>query len=161
MISLEEFAHLMPAAIAWAEDRQAEILTHGMRLTELQLELARDVGVAYPEKIRIMEVAEIPVPADAALRAAGEKLGLFNWPPDGRAMGYGVEIRCQPSAGSLSGLSTRLYRHEFRHVFQCEQFGSTASYLPEYLRSVLEYGYVDCPFEIDARLYETESVPSS
>jgi len=160
MFNLEEFQHLLPAAIAWAEDRQAEVLMHGMKLNEFQLELAREVGVAHPENIRIQELVEIPIPEDKALRAAGKKLGLFNWSPAGRAMGYGVEIRSMATDGILPGqtVSPELYRHEFRHVYQCEQCGSTAKFIVEYLHSVLESGYFDSPFEIDARLYETKSV---
>lgn len=162
MLDPEQFKLLMPAAITWAEERQAEILTQGMPLTDFQLELARAVGVARPDKIRMIEVAEIPVPADEALRVAGKGLGLFDWSPAGRAIGYGVEIRLPLAEGpSPRKLSPTLYRHEFRHVFQFEQYGSIALYLPEYLRAVLECGYFDSPFEVDARRYEAETVPGN
>jgi hypothetical protein len=48
----------------------------------------------------------------------------------------------------------RLVSHELRHVYQYEQHGSIAAFLPIYLSQVLEVGYQNAAFERDARAHE-------
>ena len=48
----------------------------------------------------------------------------------------------------------RLLSHECRHVFQYEQAGSIALFLPLYLDAIVRVGYENCPFEQDARAHE-------
>jgi hypothetical protein len=50
--------------------------------------------------------------------------------------------------------SWRLLSHEFRHVHQYEQAGSIAAFLPVYLQQIVQFGYANCPLEIDARNHE-------
>jgi hypothetical protein len=38
-----------------------------------------------------------------------------------------------------------------------ERAGSISRYLPLYLRQIVEHGYDDAPFEVDARMHELES----
>ena len=65
----------------------------------------------------------------------------------GLTLGYSILI-CHGQ------MCRRLLSHECRHVFQYEQAGSIASFLPRYLESVIQVGYWDCPFERDARAHE-------
>lgn len=44
-----------------------------------------------------------------------------------------------------------------QHVWQYEQAGSIASYLPIYLQQVADYGYEDAPLENDARDHEIKA----
>jgi len=50
--------------------------------------------------------------------------------------------------------TVRLLSHEFRHVYQYEQAGSVAAFLPGYLLQIVERGYTSTTFEIDARAHE-------
>jgi hypothetical protein len=139
---------LIPKAIEWAEQRAAEISATGAPLPEDGLALARLVGVASPERIRLSFVDRLPLPADPMLREAAIQTGLLGPNMIGLTLGHCVYIRNGYS-------SPRLLSHEFRHVHQYEQAGSIAAYLPRYLQEIVQYGYADSPYEVDARDHET------
>jgi hypothetical protein len=142
-------ASLLPAVIAWAEQREIEIINSGWPLSELELSLAKQVGVAYPERIRYIYVPQLPTPNDSALREFARDNGLLGPEMKGLTLMYGIYF-CQGHH------SKRLLLHECRHVHQYEQAGSIASYLPKYLREVIQFGYVNAPYEIDARAHEVQ-----
>ena len=52
----------------------------------------------------------------------------------GLTLGYAVFLRRGHET------EARLLRHEFRHVQQCERFGSLAAFLAEYLRQIVQVG---------------------
>ncbi|WP_411880889.1 hypothetical protein [Polaromonas sp. YR568] len=138
---------LLPAAIAWVERQEVEIIALGAPLTESELSDARSVGVAYPEKVRVMFVDLLPLPDDLQLRQVALNAGLLGPGMIGLTLGYGIYIR--------NGYNSRqLLTHECRHVYQYEQAGSIASYIPRYLQQVAEVGYAEAPYEKDARAHE-------
>lgn len=138
---------LIPRAIEWAEQFAARMLVSGRPLGESELAIARQVGVLRPEAIRLFFAPGLPAVADPLLREASLATGLLGASTAGLTLGHAVYIR--------EGLaSTRLLSHEFRHVQQYEQAGSIAAYLPLYLRQVVEFGYTDAPYEVDARAHE-------
>jgi len=139
---------LLPKAIEWAEERAQEVAGSGRILTEAEQELARGVGVARPEKIRIALVDALPLPKDPSLRAAALQAGLLGPGMVGLTLGYSVFV-CKGHE------SSRLLSHEFRHVYQYERAGSISSFLPSYLEQIVRIGYDNCDFEKDARNYET------
>lgn len=67
----------------------------------------------------------------------------------GLTLGYGVCIL-------ENHLTSQLLFHECRHVHQYEKFGSIATFLSEYLKQIIDYGYYMAPLEVDAREYENE-----
>ncbi len=138
---------ITPKAIAWAEARAAEIATQGTVLSEQGLMLARRVGVANPERIRLSYVAQLPLPTDPMLRQAALQTGLLGPNMIGLTLGHGIYI-CHGHE------SPRLLSHECRHVQQYEQAGSIAAYLPMYLQQIVQFGYASAPYEIDARAHE-------
>lgn len=138
---------IIPKAITWAEQRASEILTAGEPLTEQGMILARRVGVATPEKIRLMFVTHLPLPTDPILREAALQTGLLGPNMIGLTLGHGIYI-CNDYN------TPRLLSHECRHVYQYEQAGSIAAFLPQYLRQIAECGYANAPYEIDARTHE-------
>lgn len=142
---------LLPRAIAWAEVNSGEILASGLPLNTREISIARAVGVASPERIRIMLVETIPLPQDAELKAAALGAELFGPDSRGLTLGYGIYIvqRAQ---------SDRLLAHECRHVYQYEWAGSIAQFLPVYLQQIDKYGYANAPFEVEARQYESTVV---
>ena len=138
---------LLPRAIAWAEERAAEIASTGFPLGQSGLSLARRVGVIRPELIRISMVDRLPLPSDPDLQAAALATGLLGHGMVGLTLNYGIYL--------CHGHDTaRLLSHEFRHVYQYEQLGSIAEYLPVYLKQIVDFGYMKAPFEIDARANE-------
>jgi hypothetical protein len=51
-----------------------------------------------------------------------------------------------------------LLSHECRHAYQYETYGSIAAFLPVYLDQIASVGYLDAPFEQDARTNEHGTV---
>jgi hypothetical protein len=100
-----------------------------------------------PEQIRIAFVESLTLPDDEMLRRAALETGLLGPGMVGLTLGYSVLI-CQGHD------SLRLLSHEFRHVYQYEQVGSIAAFLPVYLQQIAVFGYSDAPYEIDARAHE-------
>lgn len=142
-----ELPTLLPLAIEWAEATSFEAENIGISLSPSGEEIARRVGVQYPERIRIVIVDQLPRPQHPAIRAAADATGLLGPDMTGITLGYSVFVR--------QGFDTiRLLSHEFRHVFQYEQAGSIASFLPTYLSQIVEVGYMEAPLEIDARSHE-------
>ncbi len=138
---------LLPKAIAWAEDQAARVGGSGRTLTDRERELARGVGVTQPERIRVGLVEALPMPEDPALRAAAVQTGLLGPGMVGLTLGHSVFI-CK------SHETVRLLSHEFRHVYQYEQAGSIAAFLPGYLKQIVQFGYAGAPLEHDARAHE-------
>ncbi|MEM8530814.1 MAG: hypothetical protein AAGF95_08220 [Chloroflexota bacterium] len=138
---------LLSDAIAWATMVAADVALRGVKLDAARFADAQTVGVHQPEHIRILIVDHMPQPPGAELQAAASQTGLLGPAMVGLTLGYAVLIR-------RGHRSRRLLSHEFRHVFQYEQAGSIAIFLPQYLASLVCHGYWNCPFEQDARLYE-------
>src|SRR5258707_15267698 len=72
-ITPEQFELLLPLACQWAAAQEQRICSHGQALSDAQLADARLVGVAEPERVRILCVLEIPIPEHPALRAAADR----------------------------------------------------------------------------------------
>ena len=138
---------LMPGAIAWAEALAAEVASEGHALDASGLSDARTVGVRKAEDIRVLMVDRLPLPSDSDLRTAALHAGLLGPTMTGLTLGHSILI-CH------GHLCRRLLSHECRHVFQYEQAGSIAAFLPRYLQSIVEVGYCQSPFEQDARNHE-------
>jgi hypothetical protein len=149
-MDLQTIPRLLPKAIAWAEARSGEIARFGVPLTRLELRLAHLVGVQEPERVRILEVSEVPLPEDPELRQAAEAMGLLGPHTIGLTLGHGIYI--------VAGYSSnRLISHECRHVYQYEVAGSIGNYLPVYLNQIASVGYEAAPLEADARAHECDT----
>jgi len=138
---------LLPSAIRWAEARASEVAQSESQLNEKRISLARAVGVIRPDLIRIAMVDQLPLPKDPQLRAAALQTDLLGPSMVGLTLGYSIFI-CHGHD------SIRLLSHEFRHVYQYEQYGSIATFLPAYLQQIVEVGYVNASFEMDAMAHE-------
>jgi hypothetical protein len=139
--------YLLLEAIAWADTQAAHCASSGRPLDDGEARIARGVGVTYPERVRVVFVDDMPIPEDPALRAAALESGLMGDGAIGLTLGHSVFIR--------AGHETlRVLSHELRHVYQYEQAGSIAGFLPGYLQQIIEFGYVASPLEQDARLHE-------
>ena len=138
---------LLPEAIRWVESRSSKILSSGQPLTSAGIKVARSIGVLDPEKIRVELVESLPLPDGQMLRDVALQTGLLGPAMVGVTFGHGIYAR-------TDYLTNMLLAHECRHVFQYESAGSIAAFLPVYLQQIVEFGYFECPFEVDARQYE-------
>ena len=137
---------LFPLILTWAESQAAEVADKGAPLDQANLLLAREMGVAHPERIRIRQVDLLPMPDDPSILQANQALGLMSPVMGGLTLGYSIFLR--QGAGSRY-----LLAHEFRHVHQYEQEGSIAAFLVTYLHQILDFGYQKAPYEVDANVH--------
>jgi hypothetical protein len=145
---------LLPAAVAWAEARAKKAAEVGSALSAAEQEIARQVGVSQPARVRVETVEELPLPEDPTLRAAGLAAGLLGPGMVGLTLGHSIFIR---RGNRDRRQHRRLLSHELRHVHQYEQHGSIAAFLRVYLNQIVEVGYANAPLEADARAHEIDS----
>jgi hypothetical protein len=138
---------LIPKAIAWAEAQSSHMAKIGNPLNDALRSVAKSVGVLRPDFIRIVEVPRLPLPDDPDLKQAAQATGLLGPTMVGLTLGYGIYV-CHGHG------TVRLLSHEFRHVYQYEQAGSIAAFLPIYLQQIVTVGYKNAPLEADARAHE-------
>ena len=101
---------LLPLACAWAAEQERVILQSGVPLTDLQLADARRVGVAQPDRIRLLRVVQIPSPTQPALAAAASAMDSFHPRPQGLRFGMAFSfglIVGDSAVSSCMSLSTR------------------------------------------------------
>jgi hypothetical protein len=140
---------ILPRAVEWVEQHAALVAATGEPLDELGLSLARRVGVMQPERIRVLHVPTVAMPEDPLLRQAALLTDFLGPDTLGLTLGHSIYL-CHGER------SARLLSHECRHVYQYERAGSIARYLPIYFRQIIEHGYEDAPFEVDARAHELD-----
>jgi hypothetical protein len=143
-ISPEQFENILPLAVQWAETKEKVILEHGRALSPQYMEDAKSVGVKYPEKVRIYEVPQIPIPKHPVLRAAAEETKLVSPATIGIALRYGIFLHKNFSNDRYTIV------HELVHTMQCERFGGFSSFLRKYLWECIEIGYPEAPLEQEA-----------
>ena len=102
---------------------------------------ARLVGVAIPERIRLLYVPEIPIPDDPALCAAVEETQFLSPLTRGLTLRYGIFIR--PDCRS----DRTMVIHELGHTAQYEHLGGFEPFLRQYLFECLTIGYPEAPME--------------
>ena len=137
----EQFETLLPLACQWAAAQEQRILAQGEPLSNLELADARRIGVAAPERVRLLYVPEIPIPAHPALRAAAEETQLISPLTGGLTLRYGIFIR------SDCRFHREMVVHEFGHTAQYERFGGFEPFLRQYLFECLTVGYPEAPME--------------
>ena len=153
-MSSRSLDRIVSLAVVWALQESRAALEFGVPLNATGLQMARDVGVACPENIRVIVVDAMPMPADETLRQLATAYGLLGPTTGGLALEYAVFIK--------RGHETlhALLRHEFRHVYQYEQAGSVEAFLRQYVSQILRFGYDNAPLELDAVAYEIhEALP--
>jgi hypothetical protein len=149
----EALPGLVPLAIDWARRAAAQAGEAGQALDAAGVDIARQVGVARPEDVRVVVAGEMPFPEHPLLRAAAVEVGMLGPHMAGLTLGHAIFIR-------EGELSARLLSHELRHVAQYEAAGSIEAFLPVYLAQVVDYGYEAAPYEVDAREHEIGHPPT-
>ena len=145
IITPQQFEVLLPLAAAWAAEQERSILQSGVPLTEPQLADAKQIGVQFPERVRLLRVTQIPVPKHPALAAAAAATGLISPSTAGMTLRYGIFIRTDCWGQRL------LVAHELVHVTQYERVGRFEAFLRPYLMECLTPpGYPNGPMEREA-----------
>ncbi len=144
MISQEQLLVLLPLACAWAEEQEGVILRDGSPLSPSQIADATTIGIKSPERVRLLSVAQIPIPAHPALRSAAEVTQLISPRTIGLTLRYGIFIRVDCWG------DRRLIIHELVHTFQYERLGGFLPFLRQYLHECITIGYPAAPMEQEA-----------
>jgi hypothetical protein len=140
---------LVLCVAGWVRAREATVLRAGVPLAADELALARTVGVAMPERVRVMPVNVVPMPLPRMLRRLAERFGWLSPHIVGMTLGYGVVLR-----GDLAR-DRGLLAHELTHVAQYERLGRFYGFLNRYIRECLWPGYPHGALEIEATRAET------
>jgi len=142
-----ELQTLLPMAIKWAEENSDKIQKEGVPLNSEQIKIAKKVGVTNSEKVKVLEVPDLPLPTDPKLNEAAIQTGFLSEEMKGLTLGHSIYI-CQGHN------TTQLLSHELRHVYQYEAFGSIPGFLVEYLKRIVLVGYENSLLEQDAKQHE-------
>ena len=112
----------LPVACVWAARHEFNILRRGVALSAAQVDKARQIGVAHPDKVRLLAVDVIP-PTNRLLRTIGSKLGFVSSQTIGMTLRYGIFIQTDHWG------DRRLLVHELAHVAQYERLGGFRQFL--------------------------------
>lgn len=140
---LAEFEQLLPLAIEWASGEEARVLREGVALSPNELADATAAGVKEPQRIRLLRVESVPVPANPQLRAAAEAVHFLSPETRGLTLRYGIFVRWD------CWQDRHLLAHEFGHTAQYERMGGIAQFLQQYLLECLTIGYANAPMELE------------
>lgn len=144
MITPEQFKFLLPLACKWAEQQEVSIQQKGTILTHFQIEDAIHVGVKHPEKVKLLQVPNIPIPDEPSLASAAQATQLITTNTIGLALKYGIFIR------SDYWNNRQLLVHELVHTSQYERLGGILPFLQNYLMECFSIGYPAAPMEQEA-----------
>ena len=135
---------MVPAACVWLTRQEQRILTEGVPLDEAQLADARALGIAHPERIRLLALPRLPLPHNRVVRKLGLLTGTLSTETVGLSARYGIFLR-EPYQGDR-----RLLAHELTHTRQYERLGGIRPFLRRYLYECLAIGYHEAPMEHEA-----------
>ena len=132
---------LMPGVVALILSTEANALAHGRPLTADEIAIAHSVGVAAPERVRVLEESSIPGTDEPALAILIRQLGSYNPRVWGLTARYGIVFKAHPPKFLLA--------HELRHVAQYERLGLDR-FARRYITELMVVGYVNAPLETEA-----------
>jgi len=144
VITDDDFAILVSLASKWAQEQEQRILRDGVPLSPAQLSDARKIGLAHPDRVRLLKVPAIPIPENPILQSAADATQLISPATNGLTVRYGIFIRAD-------GWDDRdLIRHELVHTLQYERLGGIPEFLERYLYECITIGYPAAPMEQEA-----------
>ena len=135
---------MLPLAIGWATEQQNRILDDGVPLSIRELSDALRVGVKDPERVRLLQVENIPSPTHPALKAAYAAGNLAPAAPRGLTLHYGIFVRAD------HWRNRALIVHELVHTAQYERLGGIEPFLRQYLLECVTVGYSKSVMESEA-----------
>jgi len=142
--TLSQLEELLPLAAQWAAEQQQRVLCQGVPLTQEELADAKTIGVQNPERVRLLRIDAIPVPAHPMLREASASINFLTAAPRGLALGLGIFIR------SDCWRDRSLIAHELVHTAQYQRLGGVIPFLQSYIFQCATVGYSNAPLEVEA-----------
>lgn len=144
LVALAAEAGAVPVAW-WVRRHEKRICALGEALTAAELELARLVGVRFPERVRVLGVEEVPIPCAWLARRGAVLAGRFPARALGLTARYGIYIQAE------ARWNLEILIHELVHTVQYERSATIICFLRAYLRDCIRHGYVSAPMEREAR----------
>jgi len=142
--TIDQLGELLPLAAQWAAAQQRRVLSEGVPLSENELADAEAIGVRNPERVRLLRVEAIPVPAHPMLKAAAASIHFLTAAPRGLALEYGIFVRAD------HWRDRALIAHELVHTAQFQRLGGILPFLQTYIFQCATVGYPNAPLELEA-----------
>jgi hypothetical protein len=142
--TLDQLEQLLPLAAQWAAAQRQRVLCEGVPLSEIELADAKAIGVRNPERVRLLRVDAVPVPAHPMLRAAAASINFLTTTPRGLALDYGIFVRTD------HWRDRALIAHELVHTAQFQRLGGILPFLHTYISQCVTVGYPNAPLELEA-----------
>ena len=143
----DRLAGFLEQYVNWAKATEAEGQERGVPLTPEQLELAVQLGIKHPEKVRLVFVDVVPFPIhDAQMRDAATQMGFIGPGVINNAQAFGYTIWVRKDFV----LDRPSLAHELVHVEQIERSASFGSYAKAYMLELLNFGHEKMPLELEA-----------
>ena len=142
--TINQLEELLPLAVHWATDQERRVLCEGMGLSEIEMTDAKAIGVRNPERVRLLRVDSVPVPAHPMLRAAAASINFLTAAPRGLALENGIFIRAD------HWRDRALIAHELVHTAQFQRLGGILPFLQTYIFQCATVGYPKAPLELEA-----------
>ena len=142
--TIDQLDELLPLAAQWAAEQERHVLCEGVRLSEIELADAKAIGVRNPERVRLLRVDAVPIPADPMLRAAAASINFLTAAPRGLALDYGIFVRAD------HWRDRALIAHELVHTAQFQRLGGILPFLQIYIFQCATVGYQNAPLELEA-----------
>ncbi len=124
---IDQLEELTALAANWAAEQERRVLCEGVPLSERELADAKIIGVRYPERVRLLRVEAVPVPAHPMLAAAAASIHFLTSAPRGLALEYGIFVR------SDHWRDRALIAHELVHTAQFQRLGGILPFLQTYI----------------------------
>ncbi len=135
---------MLPVACLWIESQEKRILAEGQPLDADQIADARALGIAEPERVRLLALPRLPLPHNRLVRTLGLWTGTLSGETIGLSARYGIFLR------TPFHRDRRLLAHELTHTRQYERLGGIRPFLRQYLRECLTDGYLFAAMEREA-----------
>ena len=116
-----QFDRLLPLAANWVRKQETRMLRIGVPLSEAETNAARAIGVAEPERVRLLQLDCVPFPTDPMLKAAAVAIQFLT--PATRGLTCVTEFSC----AAIAGVTARLSRTN--SCTSCNTSGSVAFFL--------------------------------
>jgi len=142
--TIDQLDELLPLAAQWAAEQERHVLCEGVRLSEIELADAKAIGVRNPERVRLLRIDAVPIPADPMLRAAAASINFLTAAPRGLALDYGIFVRAD------HWRDRALIAHELVHTAQFQRLGGILPFLQTYIFQCATVGYQNAPLELEA-----------
>ena len=143
-VTLDQLEQLLPLAAEWAADQERRVLCEGVPLSAIEMADAKAIGVRNPERVRLLRVESVPVPAHPMLRAAAASMNFLTSAPSGLALNYGIFLRAD------HWRDRALIAHELAHTAQYQRLGGILPFLQTYIYQCATVGYRNSPLEMEA-----------